>query len=125
MRNRRLLRASVFCFVMGVLCLSCLTCATPAFAQTGPITAVIAGNVADLVSTEIALSRGGVHEVNPLMQTTARRVAAKAGATAFTVWAVKRIAPKSPKVAAVVGYSLGAVMGGIAVRNYRVMQEAR
>lgn len=107
---------------LGIILAVSLLLATPAFAQSGPIAAAIAGNVADLVSTEIALSRGGAREANPVMQGTAQRIALKAGTTALTVWAIKKLAPQHPKTAAVLGYTVGAVMGGLAVNNVRVMR---
>lgn len=90
-----------------------------AAAQYGPVSALVAGQVADYVSTEIALQRGGVREANPLMQSPAARAALKAGSTALGVWAVRRIAPRHPKVAAVFGYTVGAAMGALAVSNLR------
>lgn len=52
------------------------------------------GAGADLVSTEIALSRPGVHEGNPLGQTLAARLALKGACTPLLVWADHKLGKK-------------------------------
>ncbi len=86
-----------------------------------PITALVIGNVADAVSTELALQRPGVREANPVMgASSAQRIAVKAAGTAAQVWVVRKIGARRPKLAKVLGYSVGAFHCGIAAHNLRV-----
>jgi len=95
-----------------------LALASEASAQKGPITSVIAGNVADMISTEMALQRPGTREANPIMgDTMQQRLIVKSIGTAAQVWAVKVLHRKNPKAAKIVGYSIGAALGSIAVWN--------
>ena len=81
-------------------------------------TAIILGNVADIVSTELALQRGGVHEGNAIMsQRLPQRIAVKAAGTVFQVWMVRQIGKDHPRLAKVVGYSAGAFFGGVTLWN--------
>ena len=84
-------------------------------------TAIILGNVADIVSTELALQRGGVHEGNAILsQRMTQRIALKAAGTAAQVWIVGRLGKEHPRLAKVVGYSAGAFFGGVTIHNLRV-----
>lgn len=89
-----------------------------ASAQAGPQAAIIAGNVLDVVSTEIALQRPGLREANPILgQSMPRRLAIKAAGTAAQVWVVRKMGKEHPKAAKVFGYAIGAWFGGVAVWN--------
>ena len=79
-----------------ILLVACLSC--------WPIGAA----VADLTTTEIGLSRGGV-EGNPLMVARPVRIAAKAGVVTLEIWLLKRYARTHPRV--VKGLTIGLVAG--------------
>ena len=118
--DRSLLLLAVLCLMLSMLALSALS----ASAQDGPRTApkdayaaIVAGNLADYLSTETALQRPGTRELNPLMQTPARRVAVKAIGTGVQLWAVHQLGQRHPRLARVVGYTLGGVLTGVAMRN--------
>lgn len=100
--------------VMMVLLLPAL-----AEAQTAPI---ILGNLSDAISTELAVSRAGVAEGNPIVgQHIAQRLVVKAAGTAVQVWAVKQLVQRGkPRLAKVVGYSIAALYGGVTIHNVRV-----
>ena len=86
-------------------------------AQTVPI---VIGNLADLVSTEIVIAQGHAREANPIMgSSTLQRVAVKAAGTAVQVWLVKQLEPRHPRMAKVIGYSVGGSMSLLAVHNLR------
>ncbi len=86
-----------------------------------PLGALILGNALDLASTEVALHNPALREANPVMgQSSAQRVALKAGAVSAEVWLLKKLAPRHPKIAAGLGYSFGAVTTAIAAHNWRL-----
>jgi hypothetical protein len=103
----------------GVLLL-CLLLPSLAHAQ-GAVGAIVLGNVADIVSTEIALQRPGLREGNPVLgQSATQRIAVKAAGTAVQVWIVRKLDRSGhPKLARVVGYSAGAALTGVAWHNWR------
>ena len=86
-------------------------------AQTVPI---VIGNLADLVSTEIVIAQGHAREANPIMgSSTLQRVAVKAAGTAVQVWLVKQLEPRHPRMAKVIGYSVGGSLSLLAIHNLR------
>lgn len=96
-----------------VLLLLCLP--TWAHAQTAPI---IIGNVADIVSTEYAV-RHGAHEMNPVMAGgTAQRIALKSASTVLSVYLVQKLGQRHPRMAKVLGYSIGGTLSMVAVHNF-------
>jgi hypothetical protein len=69
--------------VKGLLMFACLV---PALASGDVLDGlVVASAAADLITTERALSRPGLYEGNPLMQTPGARVGVKAVATAVVL----------------------------------------
>lgn len=69
----------------------------------------------DLVSTEVALARGGI-ERNPLGQTRAARIALKVAGTSALVWADRKLGPRKWVLRIV--YAGG--MGYVVMHNMRV-----
>lgn len=88
-------------------------------AQSGPQTALILGSSVDAASTLYALQNPKAHEANPILAHggTVGFLAGKVATTAGLTWAIQKMAPKHPKVAKVIGYGGGAVLGGLAARN--------
>lgn len=104
--------------VLLLVCLLMPGLASAQSAPVGPQVALVLGNVADLVSTEIVIAQGRGREGNPIMgQSTGRRVALKAAATAAQVWIVRRVGKRHPVAAKVFGYSFGSFLGGVTVWN--------
>lgn len=100
--------------VIALLCLMLPACAAR---QAIPIAAG-----ADLLTTEIAIHRGG-YEANPLpgFQTTGGRVALKAAATAFLVWLCERLeADGHHTTAEILKWTAVGAWGGAAVWNANV-----
>lgn len=85
---------------------------------------VATGQLADVVSTELALSRPGFRESNPLVRERAIRIGLKAGVVAGLSVAChelrKRNKPGHARLLAIVGFSVGAAA---AVHNVRTMQK--
>jgi hypothetical protein len=85
-----------------------------------------AGQVADLVSTEYALTRPALREGNPLLGNRAVRIPAKLAVAALGAWATHRLRKKGQhgraRALAVVGFAIGA---GFAVHNVRMAQQHR
>jgi hypothetical protein len=107
-------------FISAGVVLLCLLLSSPAFAQS-PTKLIIAANVADLVSTEIAVQRANVAESNPIMgQSSAQRIAVKAAGTALQVWMVRKLEPRHPKIAKGVGVGAAVLFGGVTIHNLRV-----
>ena len=101
----------------------------PTWAQTAPLSApkdayvaIVWGNLADYVSTEIALQRPGTYEMNPLGQTPANRIVLKSVGTTAQLLVVRYMGRRNPKTARVVGWTAGAFLTGIAAHN---MQQGR
>lgn len=110
--------APEFKFAPVLAALLCLLLPVVASAQSGPQAAIIIGNVADAMSTEIVIAQGRGREGNPIMgQSTGQRVAVKAAATAVQVWIVRRVGKRHPVAAKVIGYSFGSFLGGVTVWN--------
>jgi len=63
---------------------------------------IVAANMADPVSTHIALSRPGTYEANPLLPNQAAMWSLKAGASAVEIYGVHRAWTTGHKRAAVV-----------------------
>jgi hypothetical protein len=107
-----------------VLTLALVLCLLPALASAqtapkGPQAVIIAGNVLDAVSTEIALQRPGLREGNAVLgQSPARRLALKAAGTAAQVWIVRVVGRRHPRAAKIVGYGAGVFLGGVSAWNF-------
>lgn len=115
--------APEFKFSAVVALLFVLLLGGSASAQT---TTIIVGNLADAVTTEIAIASGAGREGNPVMGATmAQRVAVKAASTAATVWLVKKLERRHPKAARVFGYAVGITLSAVAIHNARVIWQAR
>lgn len=103
-----------------LLCLLLPVLAEARQAATMPVAALVAGNVLDAVSTEIALQGGGTREVNPVLgQSVGRRLALKSAGTVFQVWAVRKLGQRHPKWAKVIGYGGAAALGGVSLWNFK------
>ena len=96
----------------------------PGWAQTAPLSApkdayaaIIGGNLADYVSTEIALQRPGTREANPLGQTGPRRIALKSIGTTVQLLMVRALGTRSPRTARVVGWTAGICLTSVAAHN--------
>jgi hypothetical protein len=85
-------------------------------------TLVGAGQVADIVTTELALARPGLREGNPLVRERAVRIGLKTGVTLGLTLACnklrQRAKPRHARLLAVLGFSVGAAA---AVHNVRMM----
>lgn len=104
-------------FLIFAWCMSALDCGAQTVGS-GPYSAIIAGNVLDAVSTEIALQRPGLREANPILgQSQTRRLAIKSVGTVAQVWIVKAVGKTRPKLAKGLGYGVGAFFGGVAIWN--------
>jgi uncharacterized membrane protein len=105
--------------------LLCLCWATPTQAQTPtlPLVVFTVGQVGDVVTTRIALSRPGFVEANPALawvaESTPRLVLAKAATTTLTIWAVRRLSRDHPRAAKVVAWVVATVAVGVAAHNGR------
>jgi hypothetical protein len=89
----------------------------------GPQTALVIGSALDAGSTIYALhTNPRAHEANPMLAHggTVGVLAGKVATTAALTWAIQRMAPSHPRVAKVIGYGGGAVLGGLAARNVAV-----
>ena len=74
---------------------------------------LISAAAADLISTELALSRGGAQEANPLLENRAVRISAKAASTALILLLARKLQENHPKLASTlrwtgVAFSAGA-----------------
>lgn len=76
-----------------------------------------AGTTADLASTELALRRAGTVELNPLGNTTTKRVLWKAAQTGILVYGDKHLS-KGKRIGLRIGYALW--MGWVVQHNLRV-----
>jgi hypothetical protein len=75
---------------------------------------------ADIISTERALRRPGVHEANPIMRGTTRRIAIKAAGAVTVTLLQRKLGTSHPKIAAVTTWGLNGVYGGIVIHNVGV-----
>lgn len=94
---------------------------TPKASTVAPYCVLIAGNVADLVTTQRALSRGAI-EGNPALGSSAGRIATqKALGTAGTAVVMYWLARSGhPTIAKWIGYVNGSVMFAAALHNQQV-----
>ena len=76
--------------------------------------------VLDLHSTHRALATGLAREGNPLVASEPVRIGAKAALSAFTVFAMERVAKKHPHAAWVTLAAINGFYVGIVAHNYRV-----
>jgi hypothetical protein len=90
------------------------------------IPAVIAGSLGDLITTEIALSRGA-REANPIMAKAGGpgRAALKAGAMVPLIIVADRARKKHPKASLAALLIAGGIQGAAAIHNTRVMAKQR
>lgn len=82
---------------------------------------MVAGNVADLVTTQRALSRGGI-EANPILGSRGSTITVrKAGLVAGVALGMRWLETHGhPRAARILGYVDGGAMLGLALRNARV-----
>lgn len=82
------------------------------------------GNIADAGSTIYALQNPNAHEANPLFgehPSAAKILAVKGAGTLLQQLLFQALAKKGhPKLANILGYTSGGVLGGIAANNIRV-----
>ncbi len=80
---------------------------------------VIGASAADLVTSEIALSRAGTAEANPLGASTAARVALKVAGTAAVLVISRKVDRKTSRVVKVIAFLAwsGAAIHNAAVRR--------
>jgi hypothetical protein len=119
-RRLRLRFYALLFMLAGLACLAFIGCASSGslkVAQAG----FVAAQVADLHSTELALSRGAV-EANPLMQGSSwQRVALKAASTAGVFWAGRTLESRGHRAVAVVATAaLATAMAIISGHNYSI-----
>lgn len=81
--------------------------------------AVVGAAGADLVSTELALERGGV-EANPLMENRTARVLGKTAATATVLLLARELEDEHPRAAAIMRMSIVGLWAGAALWNVSV-----
>ena len=97
----------------------------PVFADLAPYVAVVAGNAADVLSTNAAFQRGAV-EVNPITgfvgsSNIAPILIEKVAVTVTIIAAMRYYASHGhPKAAKVIGYLDGAGMLAVSAHNARV-----
>ncbi len=123
-----LLKLAVACFLLSALALSCLGCASSR--TIAPYAAMVAGNVADLATTDACLHRPGCSEKNAAAGSlldpsrpgvTPAFVAAKVGTTAALGGAMVYLQTHGhPTAAKVLGYVDASAMFGIAWHNSTV-----
>jgi hypothetical protein len=87
---------------------------------------VASGQLADLASTEYALTRETLREANPLLGRRAVRIPAKLAVAAFGSWATHRLRKQGhhgrARALSIVAFAIGA---GMAVHNVRLAREHR
>lgn len=83
----------------------------------GSLGALIVGNVLDIASTEYALSQGA-REANPVMAfSTPSRLLLKSVGTISSVYLIQKLGQRKPKLAKVLGYTIGGSLSLIAAHN--------
>lgn len=90
------------------------------FADLAPYVVLIAGNTADIVTTGQCFQRPGCHEGNWLTETNQIRglAASKACAVIAEAMAMHLLAVHGhPRIGKAIGYGVGALTLGLAVRN--------
>lgn len=106
----------------GLLVMAALGCPRSAHAQS-PQTVLTIASAADAASTVYALhANPRAREWNPALRMggTPGLIAGKVVTTSALAWAIGKIAPTHPRLAKVIGYGGGAVLGGLAVNNVRL-----
>ena len=87
------------------------------------IPALVAGDMADAVTTIQALKRPGTYEANPIAAPfgthPAAMLAFKGGSALVKALILEKLADRHPKWAAGLGVGLGAYSGALALRNTR------
>ncbi len=87
------------------------------------VSALVAANVADLVTTHQALAAGAVENVPWMRGSSLKRSIIVGAEMAGYVWLARKVAPRHPKLVVGVTYVLTAVTTGISIRNYHVKQQ--
>ncbi len=106
---------------MRFLALAILLVATPAAADLFDALGygVYAARAGDVVSTEFALQRSGVSEINPLFQNRGARLATMAGAPVINLLTAK-LHKKNPKLALVIRIAAVVAWSSATAHNMRV-----
>ncbi len=112
-RARAAIRRLGLALVVALAVASCLLAGQPARADVLD-SLVIGASAADLVTSEIALSRPGTTEANPLGPSTAARVAMKVAGTAAILVVSHKVNHKAARVLKVVAFL---AWSGAAVHN--------
>lgn len=103
--------------------------ALPVSAQDRPLVfdlseyTVVIGHGMDLASTQRCLGSGRCAEVNPWLARYSEPLtftAAKFGVAGLGLWAVRKVQPRHPRLAAAVNYAIGAGFTALAIRNQRI-----
>jgi hypothetical protein len=98
---------------------------TRSASMTWPMTATVAGNAGDALTSLLALRNPGLRESNPLLPQNGALIAAiKLLATYPELRAVQYLRDHGhPTVALALGYGIGAMGGGLAAHNVNAMQQ--
>lgn len=90
-----------------------------------PYAVMLAGNMADLWTTKVALDTGRAHEGNPALnhQGMGRITAVKVGGVSFFIFAMRVLETHGhPKAARLMGYIDGGAMFGVVAHNLAVVR---
>ncbi len=87
------------------------------------VSALVAANVVDLVTTHQALE-AGAREMTPWMRGSSLKRSIIVGAEmAGYVWLARKVAPRHPKLVVGVSYALAAVTTAVSIQNHRVRRD--
>lgn len=86
---------------------------------------LILSSAGDAVSTELALSRPGIVESNPWMQSTEIRIGAKIAGTAFLWWLTEWLHRRNPRIAWAVRIAAVAAFSYATQSNFRLWRGPR
>lgn len=86
------------------------------------ISAVWAGIITDLATTERGLSTGQFHEANSVVRNRGVRIGIGVGSGVLITFAIMRLENKHPKLAFLIGLFGAGGHGLAAVHNYRVVR---
>ena len=110
-----------------LLVLACCLLPASAFAQGKAFVvsewAVMGSHALDAAATQRCLGAGRCREINPWLARYDSPVgftAAKVTVASLQLWAVRKVRPSHPKLAAVTNYAIAAAFSAIAIRNERI-----
>lgn len=121
MKDRSVLYIAIVCAVLGLLCLSLISCASSRTGKALNVGVVVSAGV-DLHSTRMAINNGSGREVNPLMsQGALRQAVVKSIGTAGLIGFAHLVEIKGrPQLANVLRVMTIAAWSIIAARNYSI-----